>query len=102
MSDHVTAHGYSLYFKTWMILLVATVIMLGIEYFHLPRALMVVALVAFMLIKASFIAGNFMHLRFEKRNLILGVLIGLLITGAVLFFLIWPDARHVFYLSHGG
>ena len=84
-------HGYGLYFKTWLILLFATLVMLGVEYFHLPRITMVLALVAFMLIKASLIAGNFMHLRFERRTLLIAVATGLLITGAVMFFLMATD-----------
>ena len=45
-----------------------------------------------MLVKASIIAANFMHMRFERIALAWMVVIGLLINGAILFGLIVPDA----------
>ncbi len=91
--------GYSLYVKTWVALLIVTIIMIGIEMFHLPRALLLITLIAFMLIKAGFIAGNFMHLRFENKLLIYSVIIGILVTGAFMFLLIAADGLHVLNLS---
>lgn len=94
-AQDIKTHGYGLYIKTWLILLVVTLFMLGVEFFHLPRIFLVLALIVFMLIKASLIAGNFMHLRFEPLNLILVVFIGLLITGAVMFALMAPDSLRI-------
>ncbi len=99
MTGSTHSSGYRLYFMTWFYLLVLTALMLFFEYMHVPRVFMVLALIAFMLVKAGFIAGNFMHLRFETRPLIVTVIIGLLITGAVLFALIWPDGVRVLHLS---
>ena len=48
-----------------------------------------------MLTKASIIGANFMHLRRERVPLILTVVVGLLVTGAVLFALIAPDALRI-------
>ncbi|MCS7311815.1 MAG: cytochrome C oxidase subunit IV family protein [Acidobacteria bacterium] len=94
-----THGGYRLYWVTWLWLLILTIFMLGFEVLRMPRFFMVLALIVFMLVKAAFIAGNFMHLRFERLNLIVTVAVGLLITGAVLFVLIYPDGLRVLQLS---
>lgn len=99
MAERAHGHGYRLYWSTWLSLLIITVLMIAFEVFHVPRLLMVLTLVTFMLIKASFIAGNFMHLRFERFTLVLIVVVGLLLTGAVLFALISPDGVRLLHLS---
>jgi caa(3)-type oxidase subunit IV len=96
MSD--TAHGgspYRIYLVTWAILLVITVLMLAAEKFDMPRWFLVVFLVAFMAVKATMIAGNFMHLRFEKRNMGVMVAAGLVVTSLILYFFITPESRHI-------
>jgi cytochrome c oxidase subunit IV len=93
-----TAHGanpYRVYWITWVLLLVITVAMLAAELFHLPRIFLVLFLLAFMMIKASMIAGNFMHLRFERRNLAWMVGLGILVTSLILYTFITPEAWHV-------
>ena len=99
MSD--ATHGsnpYRVYWVTWIILLVITVLMLLAERFHMPRGVLVVFLLAFMMVKAVMIGGNFMHLRFERRNLAVMVAAGILVTSLILYLFITPEARHV--LSH--
>ena len=100
MSD--TAHGgtgspYKIYWITWGILLVITVSMLAAEAFHLPRIFTVLFLLAFMMVKAAMIGGNFMHLRFERRNLTwvvtLGILVVLIRSVPALQHLLKGDAR---------
>jgi caa(3)-type oxidase subunit IV len=97
MSDAVKAHGspYKIYWVTWGILLVITVAMLLAEKFHLPRLFLVLFLVIFMLVKATMITGNFMHLRYEQRNLAFIVGAGLLVTSAILFSFITPESFSV-------
>ncbi|MDP6581928.1 MAG: cytochrome C oxidase subunit IV family protein [Vicinamibacterales bacterium] len=80
------------YWITWTILLVLTVLMLLIDQSPLPRLLFVLVMLVAMLVKASIIAANFMHMRFERIALAWMVVIGLLINGAILFGLIVPDA----------
>ena len=100
MSEHAPgANPYKIYWVTWGILLVITVAMLGAEMFHLPRLFLVLFLLAFMMVKATMIGGNFMHLRYEKRNLAFMVATGILVTSLILFFFIRPEARHVLELS---
>ena len=67
---------YRIYWVTWASCSSITVAMLAAEKFHMPRWFLVVFLLAFMMVKAVMIGGNFMHLRFEKPNLALMVAVG--------------------------
>jgi cytochrome c oxidase subunit IV len=86
---------YRVYWVTWSILLVITLAMLLAESLQMPRWFLIVFLVAFMMVKAVMIGGNFMHLRYEKRNLAVMVAAGILVTSLILFFFIRPEARYV-------
>ena len=86
---------YRVYWITWSILLAITVAMLLAESLHMPRWFLVVFLLAFMSVKAVMIGGNFMHLRYEKKNLAVMVAAGILVTSLILFFFIRPEARYV-------
>jgi caa(3)-type oxidase subunit IV len=103
MTDHAPAdHPYRVYRVTWAILLVITVAMLAAEKFHLPRIFLVLFLLAFMLVKATMIAGHFMHLRFERSNLAVVVAAGILLTSAILYAFITPESWHVLHRSGPG
>lgn len=95
MSDHAKANPYRIYWITWFSLLVITVLMLASEKFHMPRWFLVVFLLVFMMVKAVMIGGNFMHLRFERRNMAVMVAGGILITSLILFAFITPESWHV-------
>lgn len=97
MSDETTttASPYRIYWITWAALLVITVMMLGAEMFHMSRWFLIVFLVGFMMVKASMIAGNFMHLRFERRNLVIMVAVSLLATSLILFTILTPESASV-------
>ncbi len=88
------------YWRIWFVLLVLTLVMVFIDQSPLTRGVLILVLVGVMLVKVSLIAGYFMHLRFEKLNLILVVLVGLLITGIILFTLIAPDGMRILDLSY--
>jgi cytochrome c oxidase subunit IV len=77
------------------VLLVITLTMLMAERFHMPRWFLVVFLLAFMMVKAVMIGGNFMHLRYEHRRLIFVVAGGILVTSLILFAFIAPESWHV-------
>ena len=83
------------YWITWGVLLVFTVAMLWADAASIPRLAFVVFVIAAMLTKASIIGANFMHLRSERVGLVLTVVVGLLVTGAVLYILIVPDANRI-------
>lgn len=95
MSDAHGQNPYRVYWVTWALLLVITVAMLAAEKFHMPRIFLVVFLLAFMMVKAVMIGGNFMHLRFEKSNLGIMVLCGIMVTSLILFVYITPEAHSV-------
>ncbi|HET9830557.1 MAG TPA: cytochrome C oxidase subunit IV family protein [Vicinamibacterales bacterium] len=83
------------YWITWSVLLVFTVVMLWADSASLPRIAFIVFMVAAMLTKASIIGANFMHLKSERVPLILTVVVGLLVTGTILYVLIVPDAARI-------
>ena len=95
-------HGYRLYWRTWLILLVLTLVMLFMDAAPISRLALLGVLLAAMMIKAVLIGANFMHLRFEKRVLALSVSLGLLLTGLALFVLIALDAQRIGKLSTQG
>ena len=99
MTHDASGVGSSPYWRIWFVLLVLTLVMVFIDQSPLTRSVLVFILVLAMLAKASLITGYFMHLRFEKLNLILVVLVGLLITGVILFALIAPDGMRILDLS---
>jgi caa(3)-type oxidase subunit IV len=95
MSETTHGNPYRVYLITWAILLVVTVAMLAAEKFHMPRWFLVSFLLVFMMVKAVMIGGNFMHLRYEKRNLAFMVAAGLIVTSLILFFFITPESRYI-------
>lgn len=94
MSD-TAAHPYRPYWITWGMLLVITVGMLMAEELHLPHWFLLVFLLLFMAVKATMIAGTFMHLRHEKRTLAIMVASGVVITSLILYTYISFESRHV-------
>ena len=95
MDKSVTGTGYRFYWTTWGYLLALTIGMLLSEYLALPKGFLWSLLLGAMLVKAALIGAHFMHLRFEKLGLVLAVAIGILATGAILFFVIAIDGHHV-------
>ena len=90
-----TANPYRIYFTTWVTLLIITVAMLAAEKFHMPRLFLVLFLLAFMMVKAIMIGGNFMHLRHEHRRIAFMVFVGILLTSLILFSFLTPEAHSV-------
>src|SRR5688572_22283341 len=91
--------GPKTYWLTWLALLILTVGMVFVSKAPLPRVLLLGLLITAMAIKASLIGGYFMHLRFEKFSLTLTVLLGMVLVGCILFFVIAPDGLRIFKLS---
>ncbi len=79
------AHGYKTYWIIWAVLLVATLVMIAISESQIPRLAEALLLLAGSLTKATLILLYFMHLRFEKAGLILVVIVGILVTGLLMF-----------------
>ena len=72
-----------IYFRAWLLLLAITIVMVVLQNPAL--------LIAGMSVKAFVIALWFMHLRYERLDFTLYVLLGLFATALVLFGLIAPD-----------
>jgi len=89
------ATSTKVYWITWSVLLTFTLVMVWLDGLSIPRLVFVITMLVAMLAKASLIASNFMHLRFERVSLVLMVVVGLLVTGAVLWVLIVPDAVRI-------
>ena len=88
MSTHaesVGSHGYKGYWLLWIVLLVITVTMIFIGDSPLSKAPQAILLLLGASLKASLIIFFYMHLRFENRNLILVVLLGIFVTGILMF-----------------
>jgi cytochrome c oxidase subunit IV len=91
---------YSVYWRTWIVLLVLTTIMILVDQAGMPREILVGILLAAMLAKATLIAANFMHLKYEKLAVGIAVGVSLLFVGAILFLLMVPDGLRM--LRMGG
>ncbi len=95
-----TSHAsYGVYWSTWALLLCLTLAMLATGYLSLSRVFIVSLLVLAMLLKASLIGANFMHLRFERAGLVVMVVVAILGTAAVLFALIAIDGIRILKLT---
>jgi caa(3)-type oxidase subunit IV len=95
MSETRARHGFALYLRVWAILLGLTLIMVAIDRAELRLALLAGVLVTAMMVKASLIAAYFMHLRFEGRLLVWGVVAGLFGLGLILYVLLIPDGLRI-------
>ncbi len=84
--------SYKVYWTIWVVLLVLTLIMIGVEALSLPTGIAILILVGAMMTKATLIVGWFMHLKFETRFIMLCLVFGTLLTAAFLVFLLVPDA----------
>ena len=98
MSD-TSANPYRIYWITWAILLVITVGMLAAEKFHMPKWFLIGFLLTFMAVKAVMIAGNFMHLRMERRNLAVMVGAGIVVTSLILYTYVSQETARIMQLT---
>jgi len=96
LRENIMEHVEPNYMAVFGWLLALTLIEVGVVYSHLVRWCTVTALVLLAFIKASLVAWNFMHLRFEKPILLAMVVFPLLLL-VDLFIGLMPDiAHHIF------
>ena len=81
---------YKTYLMTWVWLLVLTALALGIGYTHIDERLKAFLLVCTTLAKILVIAAVFMHLRYERINLIL-ITFAPLVLAVILFSFTFPE-----------
>ena len=79
------------YFTTWCWLLVMTLLALGVGYTHMPEGIKGFLLVAISLAKIFLIASIFMHLKFERMNLVL-MTFSPLVLAMILFFVTFGES----------
>ena len=90
MAHDAHAISYKTYFITWVWLLVLTALALGLGYAPLPETLKAFLLVGTTLAKILVIAAVFMHLRYERVNLIL-ITFAPLVLSIILFAFTFPE-----------
>ena len=88
-AEHGT--GYALYWRTWLWLLIITLLEIGAASIGLPRSVLVPVLVVLSLMKAVLIMAHFMHLRFERLSFVYAVVTPLIFV-LILFAGVVPDA----------
>ena len=95
MTESGARRGFAFYLRVWAVLLGLTLVMIAVDRADLRLGLLATVLVAAMLVKASLIAGYFMHLRFEGRLLVWSVVAGLFGLGLILYLLMIPDGVRI-------
>jgi cytochrome c oxidase subunit 4 len=89
MAEHHSLN-YKTYLMTWLWLLVLTALALGIGYTNINEKLKAFLLVCTTLAKILVIAAIFMHLRYERINLILITFVPLVLA-IILFSFTFPE-----------
>ena len=98
MSSHATdtaehfAGSNRLFFSVWIWLLLLTAFEVFLGYIQLPVIYMLVILMGASIIKAALIVAYFMHLRFERLNLVLTIVPALVICICLLLLVVFPDS----------
>ena len=91
--EHGAGHAvnYKQYFMTWCWLLVMTLLALGLGYAPMPEGLKGFLLVGITLAKIVLIGSIFMHLKFERMNLVM-LTFSPLVLSLILFFITFGEA----------
>ena len=106
MSAHTDTHEHfagsnKLFISVWMWLLLLTGFEVFLGYIQLPVIYMLVILMGASIIKAALIVAYFMHLRFERLNLILTIVPALVICICLLL-VFFPDSFRSQQLRYNG
>jgi len=100
LSTHSESHGLSskLTLTVWGWLLVLTGVEVFLAYIQFPVGTMLVMLMGLSLIKAALIMAYFMHLRFEKRTLVLTIVPALVVVVSTLA-VFFPDSIRLLHMK---
>jgi cytochrome c oxidase subunit 4 len=92
MATHGDGHAlsYKQYFVTWFWLLVMTMLALALDYVGMPPTIKAVLLVGITLAKIVLIAAVFMHLKWERMNLVM-LTFSPLVLALILFFFTYGE-----------
>jgi len=95
MSAHVESEHFAgsnkLFISVWLWLLLLTGFEVFLGYIHLPVIYMLVILMGASIVKAALIVAYFMHLRFERLNLVLTIVPAVVICICLLL-VFFPDS----------
>jgi len=91
------AGSKKLFLWVWFWLLALTGVEVFLAYKQLGVKLMLTLLMGLSIIKASLIISYFMHLRYERRSLVL-TLMPALVFVVVLLFALFPDSLRLFQM----
>ena len=90
-----------LFISVWIWLLLLTGFEVFLGYIHLPVIYMLVILMGASIVKAALIVAYFMHLRFERLNLILTIVPALVVCICLLL-MFFPDSLRSRNLRYQG
>ncbi len=91
-----------LFISVWVWLLLLTGFEVFLGYIQLPLIYMLVILMGASIIKAALIVAYFMHLRFERLNLVLTVVPALVICICLMLLVFFPDSFRARELRYQG
>lgn len=89
------AGSRKIFLYVWFWLLALTGVEVWLAYERLPVKLMLTLLMGISIVKASLIISYFMHLRYEKRSLVL-TLMPALVFVVTLLFVFFPDSLRLY------
>jgi cytochrome c oxidase subunit IV len=75
VQDQVQQHSVKIYLWIWLLLFVFSAFSYMVDYFNLHGALRWTLILTFMMVKAGFIVGIFMHMAWERLALKLAILV---------------------------
>jgi cytochrome c oxidase subunit IV len=102
LSTHADQHehnvmGNRLVLSVWGWLLALTGVEVFLAYEQLPLHVMIILLMGLSLVKAGLIMAYFMHLRFEKKSLIL-TLVPAMVVVISLLAIFFPDSLRLLHM----
>jgi len=100
LSTHAESHGLTskLTLKIWAWLLVLTGFEVFLAYIQFSLSVMLVLLMGISFVKAALIMAYFMHLRFEKRTLVLTLVPALIVVASTLS-VFFPDSIRLLHMK---
>ena len=108
MSSHAIDEGAHfagsnrLFISVWAWLLALTGFEVFLGYKQVPVIYMLVILMGVSIIKAALIVAYFMHLRFERLNLVLTIVPALVVCICLMLLVFFPDSFRAKDLRSGG
>ena len=91
VTHHEHVQGKKIFLFVWFWLLVLTGGEVLLAYQDLPLKMMLIILMGLSIIKASLIISYFMHLRYERRSLVLTLMPALVFVLGMMF-VVFPDS----------